>query len=98
MKLAKLKIAVLGGDKREEILVGSLRAAGAEVLTVGYPPVEGATAMSLESAVTIADAIIAPMSNTDDEGFIRAVPTGEKLQLSGELLQKARPETPFLIA
>ena len=97
MKLAKLKIAVLGGDKREEILVGSLRAAGAEVLTVGYPPVEGATAMSLESAVTIADAIIAPMSNTDDEGFIRAVPTGEKLQLSGELLQKARPETPFLI-
>jgi dipicolinate synthase subunit A len=92
-----LKIAVLGGDRREEILVEALIERGAQVLLVGYHQVDGATNLELRTALERADAIVAPMSNTDNDGFIRAVPTGQKLRLSRENLRRAREGVPFLI-
>lgn len=97
MNLEQLKIAVLGGDKREEILAQTLIAKGAQVMLVGYPQMTGAMNLDLQSALKAADAIIAPMSNTDGEGVIWAVPTGEKLQLSGGLLKQVKRGVPFLI-
>ncbi len=97
MRIDELKIAVLGGDKREEILVQALIAAGASVMLVGYPKATGAMKAELSSALSAADAIIAPMSNTDPDGVILAVPTEEKIQLSAELLAQAKPGVPFLI-
>lgn len=82
MNIEELKIAVVGGDAREKILVQALIEAGGQLLLVGYPQTQGATAVDLETALKAADCVILPMSNTDPEGSVVAVPTGEKIQLS----------------
>lgn len=97
MNIEELKIAVVGGDAREKILVQALIEAGGQLLLVGYPQTQGATAVDLETALKAADCVILPMSNTDPEGSVVAVPTGEKIQLSRDLLKLAKPGTPFLI-
>jgi len=74
--LGGIRVAVLGGDQRELILVSALIERGAEVTVAGYPPLpEIARARRVEGvveAVRDADAVIAPMSNTDERGEIRA--------------------------
>ena len=75
--LGGIRVAVLGGDQRELILVSALIERGAEVTVAGYPPLpEIARARRVEGvveAVRDADAVIAPMSNTDERGEIRAL-------------------------
>jgi len=74
--LGGIRVAVLGGDQRELILVSALIERGAEVTVAGYPPLpQIARARRVEGvveAVRDADAVIAPMSNTDERGEIRA--------------------------
>ncbi len=98
-------VAMLGGDKRELELIKALRFAGARVKAVGYPfwpefaGDEGIGLVgSLEEAVTGADAIVAPMSNTDETGKLKAVMEKEvSLRLTPELFEAIPPNTPFLI-
>jgi dipicolinate synthase subunit A len=70
-------VALLGGDEREVILAQALLEQGAQVLLVGYderPNLAGAVHSDLLAAVQRADVVVAPMSNTDEEGCIRARP------------------------
>ncbi|MGE5577691.1 MAG: dipicolinate synthase subunit DpsA [Syntrophothermus sp.] len=98
-------VAMLGGDKRELELLQALRLAGARIKAVGYPSLpqlaeDPGTRLvdTLEEAVTGADAIIAPMSNTDETGKIKAVMDNRAgLKLSGELFEIIPPGTPLLI-
>jgi dipicolinate synthase subunit A len=75
-------IALLGGDEREVILAQALLDQGARLLLVGYderPRLAQAIHCDLLSAVQQADTAVAPMSNTDAEGRIKATldPTAE---------------------
>lgn len=78
VSLDGLKVAVLGGDARERLLIEALADCGAKVIVAGYRrPFEHPTitrAAAVLDAVRGADAVVAPMSHTDDEGTIRAVP------------------------
>lgn len=71
-----VRVAVLGGDQREVILVSALLERGAHVTVAGYPPLPGLAkarrAANVVEAVEGADAVIAPMSNTDEQGQIKA--------------------------
>lgn len=75
-ELGGVHVAVLGGDERELILVRALLERGARVTVAGYPPLDviaGARRVqTVVEAVAGTDAVIAPMSNTDESGRIKA--------------------------
>lgn len=67
---------MLGGDEREAILTRALLAHGAQVTAVGYPASFQYEGLKHEKdvvrAVAEADVVIAPMTNTDERGVIKA--------------------------
>ena len=75
--LSGLKIAVLGGDERELILVNELVRMGATVVVCGFPREmvgHGAFALNnLEEACKGAEVVILPLPGTSQEGVVRAV-------------------------
>lgn len=89
--LSGVKIAVLGGDDRELILVAELVTLGATVTVVGFPREKikhGAfISKSVEDGLSGAEVAILPMVGTDIYGHIRAIYTEERLQLTEKALQ-----------
>ena len=67
---------MLGGDERELILTQALVERGFRVSAVGFPDLPQLAGVertaSVIQAVREADVVVAPMSNTDDDGVIRA--------------------------
>lgn len=103
--LEGVRLLVLGGDKREIEMVRHLATTGAEIFTVGHPSYpESPNVVRAESFTDISellpeiDAVIAPMSNTDENGQVRAVPEkGIIIRLDDELFRRLRPLTPLFI-
>jgi dipicolinate synthase subunit A len=95
-----IAVALLGGDEREVILGRALMQQGARVLLVGYtkrPELEGAEHCTLLAGVRQADVVLAPMSNTDEEGRIKAkLDPGQELVL-GPAVFEAMAGKPLLI-
>lgn len=89
--LSGVKIAVLGGDDRELILIAELVTLGATVTVVGFPREKlkhGAfVGKSVEEALKGTEVAILPMPGTDANGYIRAVYTEEKIQLTEKSLR-----------
>ncbi len=75
--LSGLKIAVLGGDARELVLIAELVNMGATVAVVGFPEemvLPGAYCLnSIEEACREAEVVILPLPGTNAQGHIRAV-------------------------
>jgi len=84
--LSGIKIAVLGGDNRELILVSELVKMGATVVVVGFPKDmigPGAFVVnSIEEACKEAEVVIMPLPGTNPQGVIRAVYAGNELKLT----------------
>lgn len=69
--LKGIRVAMLGGDRREVELARGLLALGAAVHLVGLPAVTGAAADSEpEAALAGADVVIMPMSGPDAQGRV----------------------------
>src|SRR5690606_28682340 len=72
----RVRVAMLGGDERELVLLKSFLDRGFHVVAAGFPELPGIgrfdRAGSVHEAVTGADAVVCPMSNTDHEGVIKA--------------------------
>lgn len=89
--LSGLKIAVLGGDARELILVTELVKMGATVVVAGFPAdmvSPGACmANSVEEACQDAEVIVMPLPGTNPQGVIRAVYYQGQLQLSEKAMR-----------
>ncbi len=75
--LSGLKVAVLGGDDRELVLICELVKMGATVAVAGFPKdkvTHGAFGVStVEEACKDAEVVILPLPGTNAEGVIRAV-------------------------
>lgn len=100
--LSGVAVGVIGGDRREIVLCSALVQRGARVRAVGYPALPELAGVqrvgTVAEAVHGAQVIIAPMSNTDDEGRVRSVlEPGVTLRLDEEGLLGVRPGTPLLI-
>ena len=84
--LSGIKIAVLGGDERELILVAELVKTGATVVVAGFPREKvchGAFIVSsVEEACKDIEVLILPLPGTNDNGVIRAVYAEQELQLN----------------
>lgn len=84
--LSGIKIAVLGGDDRELILVAELVKKGATVVVAGFPKDKishGAFVVnSVEEACKDTEVLILPLPGTNEKGVIRAVYADQELQLT----------------
>ncbi|SHH06157.1 dipicolinate synthase subunit A [Thermosyntropha lipolytica DSM 11003] len=90
--LSGTKIAVLGGDDREIILISELVKMGATVVVAGFPKEKvghGAFVVkNAEEACKDAQVVILPLPGTDNEGVVRAVYAEEKLVLTEKAIQR----------
>lgn len=86
------RIAVLGGDDRELVLIPQLVALGAQVKVVGFAQHQiskpGIWVDTPEMAVEDVDAVILPMAGTDPTGSIKATYSENKLLFDAELAKK----------
>ncbi len=84
--LSGMKIAVLGGDDRELILVSELVRSGATVVVAGFPREKvchGAFVVnSTEQACKDIEVLILPLPGTNEKGVIRAVYSEQVLLLT----------------
>lgn len=93
--LSGIKIAVIGGDDRDLILVGELVKMGATVVTAGFPRervCHGAFVVhNVEDACRGAEVLILPLPGTNEEGVIRAVYSDQELRLTEAVLGSVAP-------
>lgn len=89
--LSGLKVAVLGGDDRELILISELVKMCATVAVVGFPRdkvAHGAFGVNtVEEACKDAEVVILPLPGTNAEGVIRAVYAEESLTLTEQAIR-----------
>src|SRR5690625_4423519 len=101
VRLDELHITVIGGDAREALLIEGLLQCGAHVTAVGYEkeqlPDTATIASDATQAVRDAHAVIGPMSNTDAEGNVKAVPDQSLIHLDETFFQNIRRGVPFFI-
>lgn len=100
--LSGIVVAVIGGDERELELIRHLSAARARVKTLGFPPISDCpgvtTAADLSEALTDVDVVIAPMSNTDEQGKVKAVmDPSVSIVLDETVFKQLDRHTPFFI-
>ncbi|MEN6460503.1 MAG: dipicolinate synthase subunit DpsA, partial [Syntrophomonas sp.] len=99
--LSGIKIAVLGGDDREIILVSELVKMGATVVTAGIPRdrlCHGAFSVNtVEDACKESEVVIMPLPGTNPEGLIRAVYTDEKMFLTEQAISSMASNALVLI-
>ncbi len=99
--LSGIKIAVLGGDDRELILVNELVKMGATVVVAGFPRDKigpGAFVVhTVEEACKEAEVLILPLPGTSPDGLIRAVYAESSLKLSEQAIQTIAPNALVII-
>jgi len=99
--LSGIKIAVLGGDDRELILVAELVRMGATVVVAGFPRDKvghGAFVVNnVEDACKDAEVVILPLPGTSLEGVIRAVYAEQEIKLSEMALASVAPNALIII-
>lgn len=99
--LAGIKLAVIGGDDRELVLIPELVKLGAVVNVAGFPPraeLKGAKIFNnLILALEDVEAVILPMPGTDANGVVRAVYSPEPLVIDDTVLSQLTPGTPIFI-
>lgn len=100
--LTDRRVALLGGDTREVVLAHALADAGAHVVACGFrrsfdhPRIRQVS--GVVEAVAGAAGIIAPMTNTDENGRIKAVEDpNATLMLDEAAFQAMTPGTPLFI-
>jgi dipicolinate synthase subunit A len=89
--LSGVKIAVLGGDDRELILIKELVKMGATVAVSGFPrDMVGPGAFvvySVEEACKDAEVLVLPLPGTSTDGLIRAIYAENSLQLTEKAIK-----------
>lgn len=96
----KIKIAVIGGDRREEVMVENLAEKGYKLLVLSDRPLKGPglfISSDIEKVIKDADIVIAPMTSTDEEGFLKNTFVEERIQLNSEFFNLMKKEALFLI-
>jgi dipicolinate synthase subunit A len=99
-RLAGLKIAVLGGDDREKVIVKELAKLDILVQTLGIPVEEQLgikNCKNILEAVQGVDAVVLPMPGTDQFGIVSSVYASEPIVLNEEVFKVLPSKTPILV-
>jgi len=99
-QLKGIKIAVLGGDERELEMLRLLATIGAQIKTLGDPGVKipGIEVKDrLSTVIDNVDVVIAPMTSTDEDDYLKATFVNNAVQLTEEFFASLESNTLFLI-
>ncbi|NPV92258.1 MAG: dipicolinate synthase subunit DpsA [Firmicutes bacterium] len=101
MELSGVKIAVLGGDDRDLVLIPELIKSGMKINLVGFPELPELAGVnrceSIDDALLDVQAVLMPMPGTDASGVVRAVYAKQPLVLHEKHMQQLPPDTPLII-
>ncbi|MEJ6951663.1 dipicolinate synthase subunit DpsA [Natronospora cellulosivora (SeqCode)] len=95
-----MKIAVIGGDKREEILIDYLADIGYKISVLSnnqYDKKNIGSINNIKDCLYEADVVIAPMSSTDKDGFLKATFLEKKIKLDEAFFSQLKEGCIFLI-
>jgi len=99
--LAGVRLAFIGGDERQIVLVNRLLAFGAHIKVIGLPEREELAGIqicqNLLQTIENVDAIILPMAGTDKEGNVVSALSTKELQLTEEIFQKIPNKVPIFL-
>lgn len=99
--LEGIRVAVLGGDARELVLIDELAASGAQVKVVGLPVKSGAPGVVLcrdaEECLTNVSAVILPVPGVNKEGFLYCPLAGHPLPFNEELAKNIPASVPIFV-
>lgn len=94
-------VAIVGGDKRDLVLMEELARLGAQVLVVGFEQIPqlpaGLVQQELTRALAEADAVILPMPGVSDQGVVKAEFAAQPLVLHMEHFSLIKPGTVVLV-
>jgi dipicolinate synthase subunit A len=100
-RLEGVRVAVLGGDGRQVLLVNELGKLGARVKVIGLKGIQENSQVTIQSSLaeTVKDAqvILLPMPGVNDEGRIFAPQINIPLHLTAEIVSIIPPSTPILV-
>jgi len=99
-QLKGIKIAVLGGDERELEMLRLLATTGVQIKTLGDPGVKipGIEVKDrLSTVIDNVDVVIAPMTSTDEDDYLKATFVNKAVQLTEEFFAELKSETLFII-
>lgn len=100
-KLAGIKLAVVGGDQRQIVLVEELLNLGAEIKVLGLPNrkelVGCKICNDLLSTIENVHTIILPMPGTDNDGNIISALSSEKIRLTEAIFQQIPNHVPIFL-
>ncbi|MGM0502449.1 MAG: dipicolinate synthase subunit DpsA [Bacillota bacterium] len=98
--LANKKIALLGGDNREKTLLNILEKSAAKLQVLSEDIDEGSKIESIDTLAGVdieVDAVIAPMTGTDEEYKIKKTFIDKEVMLTEDFFARLKPETKFFI-
>lgn len=99
--LKGVRIAVLGGDGRQSLLVSELANLGARVKVIGLSGIREQPGVSLHSSIieVVSDAqvLLLPMPGVNDEGRIYAPQINFPIHLTPDIIEAIPPETIILV-
>ncbi len=100
-RLEGVRVAVLGGDGRQVLLVAELGKLGARVKVIGLSGIQENSRVtihsSLEETVRDAQVVLLPMPGVNDEGRIFAPQINIPLHLTAGVVEKIPPGAPILV-
>lgn len=99
--LSGMKIAVIGGDDRETVLISELVKMGATVVVAGFPRdkiCHGAYVVNhVEEALKGTEVLILPLPGTNQDGVVRAIYSNEEMRLTEKAFSTMSPHALILI-
>ena len=96
----KINIAVIGGDKREEYLINYLASMGYQLSVLTDKKIKHKNVSSfsrLNDFLKDADVVIAPMSSTDSDGYLKSTFVQEMIKLDEAFFSQLKEGCLFLI-
>ncbi len=96
-----IEIGVIGGDKREEVLINILAEKGYKIRVL-HTPVDSPSKNieyydQLEPVVREADLVLAPMSSTDQNGYLKSTFVDRKIRLDKNFFEELPSDAVFMI-
>ncbi|QTL98370.1 dipicolinate synthase subunit DpsA [Iocasia frigidifontis] len=95
-----IRIGVIGGDKREEVLIDNLAQQGFTFKVLKKNALDTKAVKyfnDLKEVISDVDAVLAPMSSTDHEGYLKSTFDNRSIKLDRNFFSLLGPQKPFII-
>ena len=93
-------VGLLGGDKREELLISFLKERGYKLKVLDSPPYKKENVLcypDIKNVIKNCDVVVAPMSSTDEDGYLKKSFISKRIKLDSKFVKLLDNDTQFFI-